>query len=181
MRVIFLDIDGVLNSEEYFDNHADELAVFNNENFDTFEIFSGKSQMYKLIDWAMMRIDPEKIALVKDIGNVTQAQVIMISSWSELFFYENILIELIKKGLPIGGSVDPTIEDKSEAINDFLNRRNVYSYVIIDSNDDLITDPELKRREVVTDDEVGITKTDVIEAMDVIYGKRRVLKDVQHS
>ncbi len=58
MKVIFLDIDGVLNSDEYFDK------IKNNN-----------------IQGIQSKIDVEKIKLLKKVVNETGAKVVLSSSW----------------------------------------------------------------------------------------------------
>lgn len=58
MKVIFLDIDGVLNSDEYFDK------ILNKE-------ITGIEQ----------DVDVEKVKLLKEAVNITGAKVVLSSSW----------------------------------------------------------------------------------------------------
>lgn len=53
MNYIFLDIDGVLNYEQYFHDHVDDEFI----------------------------IDPEKVKLLSDLVHDTKAKIILSSSW----------------------------------------------------------------------------------------------------
>ncbi len=73
MKIVFLDIDGVLNSEVYY-----------------------KSVNTKVKDWD--RFKPEAVRLLKQLLDETNAKIVIISSWR--FGAKELLIkELTKSGL----------------------------------------------------------------------------------
>lgn len=63
MKILFLDVDGVLNSQAWFDALPQSA--------------SGLVVLDKLID----RIDPEAVARVNQITDATDAQIILSTNW----------------------------------------------------------------------------------------------------
>lgn len=73
MKVIFLDVDGVLNSNDYIE-------------------YTSKNNVKGILE----EIDPKKIDMLKQVLNITGAKIVVSSSWRnirkfeklrELFFY----------------------------------------------------------------------------------------------
>ena len=130
MKVIFLDIDGVLNSERYFkENHKDNLIYYKVYNSNTIE------DNLKL---HVLDIDVVKIELVKKIIYETDAKIVMSSSWRNLRIWPLIEDYLINKGLPIIG-VTPKLERRGNEIRNYLkNNPEIEKFIILD--DELFKD-----------------------------------------
>ena len=77
MKIIFLDIDGVLNSDAFFASNHDLVKQYYKDNgYDSNDVdFLVKRQM--------MDIDFEKIKLLKLVIDETNARVVIISSWKK--------------------------------------------------------------------------------------------------
>lgn len=154
MKVIFLDIDGVLNSDMYEASRTEDSA-------DGY-------------------IDMSRVKLLADIINVTDAKIVLSSSWrldwdkySELCGEDGKYINqcLAKYGL--------AIMDKTPFISFFTERRmeiltwlsnhrsDVESFVVLD---DIISGwDELRGRVVITNPEgYGLEETHVKKALDVL-------------
>ena len=61
MKIIFLDIDGVLNSQEYFINNHNNIKEFYKDNI------YNKDNVDLLVERQIMDIDYDKLLLLKKI------------------------------------------------------------------------------------------------------------------
>lgn len=144
MKIVFLDIDGVLNSKSNKGNLTEEmiqLDLSKNEN---------------LVKLQMTSIDMSKVALVREICEQTNSKIVIISSWKSLSIYDELEKELVKTGLPI---IDKTIDMKNRRgteIKNYLDSHELENYVIIDDTyyDDY---EELANNLVVIDYQYGIS------------------------
>ena len=130
-NIIFLDIDGVLNSDKYFDS-IDNKECMN------------------LVDRLMLDIDMSKVKLLLEVINKTNAKIVITSSWRRMKLYPYIKERLISMGLPVVGET-PFIEGRrGEEIKSYLLENRVSNYCIID--DEVFKDyKELEDYLVVTD------------------------------
>lgn len=135
MKIIFLDIDGVLNYLNYFIK-SNDIRLNYNKYLKTNENNFFKKEKYLLIN-KIREIDIEKLYLLKEIINRTNSKVVITSSWRNLKLYPLIEEYLIKLGIPI---IDKTkhLSSRGEEIKDYLNKHKIDNYIIID--DDIFPD-----------------------------------------
>lgn len=145
MNVIFLDFDGVLNSNKYFTSTKQESPFF---------------------------LEDEKMHLLKQIIDQTNAKVVLSTSWREIWDTD---LEIAKKlkdyfiqfDIDVY-SITPCIEyNRVLEIKDWLNNHQVSSYVILDD----ILGPwfDLEEHVVVTNiDGHGLTEDDVKKAIEIL-------------
>ena len=109
MKVIFLDVDGVLNSDEYFDKIRK-----------------------KNIDGIESEVDVEKIKLLKQAVIQTGAKVVLSSSWRHTKNGEQ-LKELLAK-FEIYTDRTPYLQNKRgiEIKQWLINNENIEDFVILD-------------------------------------------------
>ena len=109
MKAIFLDVDGVLNSDEYFDSvgYSDDDSIEN-------------------------EIDMNKIKLLKEAVDLTDAQVVLSSSWRYTRKAQSLRKLLIENGIMT--DVTPFLQNKRELeIKAWLkNNSDVDDFVILD-------------------------------------------------
>ena len=125
MKYLFLDIDGVLNHEEWYRNRCPHLK-------DKFE------------EWWEDCFDPECVKRVNKIIEKTGAKIVVSSSWRldrELKRYFE------KIGLPTDFDRTPSLHrteddwpDRGEEIDEFLKDHLCESYVILDDDFDFTED-----------------------------------------
>jgi hypothetical protein len=157
MKVIFLDIDGVLNSEEFLKNNQGEA------------------------------IDRMNVSILKDIINKTGALIVMSSAWRLWFDdnmmpkegYSQCLHDILREfDIKIFGKTpDYSTEEirtsrtfshvKAKEIIAWLNEnQGVEKYVVIDDLD--LKNEEINAHLVRTNGQVGITEKDAMRVVDMI-------------
>lgn len=162
MKVVFLDVDGVLNS------------IFGNDNHQR-EISDGKL------------IDEEKVTLLASLVKRTSAKIILHSGWRFWFDSElkplrteaERLVELFaKEGLSIDGvTPDLTTEEirrtkkfslvKAEEILLWLELHDdVTEWVVLDDLD--LHNFQIEQHQVKTDQTIGLTYEDIEKAKGIL-------------
>lgn len=159
MRIVFLDFDGVMNSDEYFTRNP--VMGF------------GKEQ-----------VDPEKVHLLNAlVGAADDIYVVISSSWRVVWDPEAIQQMLHDRGFKFSRRViDRTRSSvtgfRGKEIEDWLGlwreRREIdpdaepiTSYVILDDGKNFTTDQHHERL-VRTDARVGLTEDDVEQALEIL-------------
>lgn len=164
-NVIFLDVDGVLNSEVWNEKHQREIQ-------------DG------------LLIDSVKVKLLGELVRQTEARLVLHSGW-RFWFDKNLqpvkreaeyLRELLQKEQMEIYSVTPDFSTeeirrtkrfslvKAGEIRAWLEEhREVKSWIVLDDLD--LNDEEIKRRQIRTNNKTGLTKEDVEKAMRLaLYG-----------
>lgn len=164
-KVLFLDIDGVLNTERQHD-HCVEAGVAYVDNFG-------------------YAFDPETVANLKKIVDETGTDIVISSSWK--FWGLSTMQKLwVSRGLPgkvidvtpnnvsdeMLLSVDLSLMDmpagKGSEIKEWLSTSGqaVTHYAILDDMDDML--PEQQSHFVQTDPRVGITEDDANHVISIL-------------
>ena len=112
-NIIFLDIDGVLNSDKYFDSISNKECI-------------------NPVDRLMLDIDMSKVKLLLEVINKTNAKIVITSSWRRMKLYPYIKERLISMGLPVVGETPFIEERRGEEIRSYLLENRVSNYCIID-------------------------------------------------
>ena len=128
MKVIFLDMDGVLNYLDFF------IKINNNRlNY---------NKLLKEFDYKLQRklleIDINKLYLLKEICDVTKSYVVVTSSWRKLSIYPHVEDYLINFGIPIIGTTKHLGERGIEIKSYLKTHPEINNYIIID--DDIFPD-----------------------------------------
>ncbi len=157
MKVIFLDIDGVLNSDEYYEK---------TRNLDIQGIES--------------EIDVSKIELLKKAIDITEAKVVLTSSWR---YTKNALLlkDLLRK-YKINVDSTPYIDNKRglEIKKWLLDNPNVEDYVIIDDEVFSSYDEELMSKLIKISNTnghnfgPGLLPKDIDKIIDKLDNKKKV-------
>ena len=174
MKVLFLDIDGVLNSENWF----------------AYRIYCVKSNMVNIlmnfvdtddrnIKHKLTMLDDRAIANLNRIIEETGCKVVLSSSWRSSNELENIFTQdLLKlKGFKYEFyDVTPRLwfNDfsirRGEEINLWLDKEsekhNIESFVILDDDSDML--PEQMNNFIHVDGQVGLTDRDVLTAIEIL-------------
>jgi len=128
-KIIFLDIDGVLNSQNTFrDNHE----------YGKFFIKNMNGSVDDEIIHIMLDIDLDKVFILRDICNLTGAKVVVSSSWRRLMVYSLLEEKLTSLGIPIVGTTPYINGNRGDEIREYLEDNKVADFVILD--DDIFKD-----------------------------------------
>jgi len=128
-KIIFLDIDGVLNSQNTFiDNYEYRKFFVRNMNGSTDDEISH----------IMLDIDLDKLFILRDICNLTGAKVVVSSSWRCSRYYLLIEQRLTSLGIPIVGTTPYIDSNRGEEIRKYLEENKVDDFVILD--DEIFSD-----------------------------------------
>ena len=154
MKVVFLDIDGVLNSYQYLSRTSMEDAGIYNE------------------------LDPQKVNLLQKLVVQTGASIVLSSSWRESFecvkpldaVARNLLEALKEHGLLISSMTPLLTGKRDEEIRQWLTcHTEVELFVILDDED--YDWKELRSNWVETSYYVGLTEENVREAVKILNKK----------
>ncbi len=165
-KVVFLDIDGVLNTKEW----------------------QGKMTSDTLKDEFGYAFSPFAVANLTHIIDETGAEIVISSSWK---FYGVAKLREMWKNRNLPGTIlditPNTVSDevllnanleeielgvcRGNEIKEWLSRhkQKVSNYVIIDDFDDLL--PEQEEHAVITNTFMGITEKDAEKAIIILEGK----------
>ena len=151
--IIFLDFDGVLNTEQY----QSRLAV------------DGKP---KKDAWGPL-FDPRAVGNLRKIIESTRASIVISSSWRYIHRLGSLRMMWEIRELP--GEISNTLPcgatyiSRGEDIDSWLNQHGQPNYVIIDDLDDFY--PSQHYRYVETNPIVGITGADADRAIKILTGQ----------
>ena len=123
-KIIFLDIDGVLNTTKTYEETHGVRKIYN-------KLIKENNDLDLMIKLQLLEIDYNKLIILKEIINKTNAKIVITSSWRLLRIYPLIEDYLIKFGLPIIGTTKK-LKNRGEEIADYCNENNVKNYIIID-------------------------------------------------
>lgn len=150
VKYIFLDFDGVLNTEQY----QAQLAINGKPTKDEYGPL----------------FDPKAVARLSEIVEVTKAEVFVISSWGEVLGKDKIIEMWKKRGLP--GEVravfvpDEKCDSKAQWIKDCLDRKIFLPYVIFDDESTFL--PEQEKHFIKINPITGIGKVNIECAIDLL-------------
>jgi hypothetical protein len=145
MKIIFLDFDGVLNSETFF-----VKRYRNMQDLRMIDVNSlNESNNY--IKYMLQQIDLDKLDLLKELIDSTDSKIVVISSWKYSSKFDDICKHLINLGIPIIGATKDNMDDRGQGIKDYLNNHDVSNYIIIDDEIFPDYDDELMQHMVKTE------------------------------
>ena len=174
MKVLFLDIDGVLNSENWF---AYRIYCVKNNIVNILMNFIDTDD--RNIKHKLTMLDDRAIANLNRIVEETGCKVVLSSSWRSSIESENIFTQnLLKlKGFkyefydvtPRLWFSDFSIR-RGEEIKFWLDKESekhdIESFVILDDDSDML--PEQMNNFIHVDGQVGLTDRDVLTAIEIL-------------
>lgn len=169
MKFIFLDVDGVLNNNDFMRDRAIERRA-------------NKNGTPSHTDFYRAMLNPVKIALLKQIVDASGAEIILSSSWRCSNPDDSPPMIAIREML---GEQDMTIKDitphgcglcvRGNEIRGWLHKNvpygTPYGYVILDDDSDMLY--WQRNNFVHTRNKVGLTEKDVAKAIKILIKKER--------
>lgn len=154
MNLIFLDVDGVLNSQKFADKMFDEECV---------DVFANDL------------IDDHAVRLLKALIDETDSRVVLTSTWRKHFeSFDRLCQQLRKHGITLYAVIDRLSknEHRGDDITNWLkeNRGHFTNYVILDDDSDMTVHME---HLVQTSFDDGLTRADVDKAIEILKGRKR--------
>lgn len=128
-KIIFLDIDGVLNSTDYQNSNSCLRRV---ECDSTGLMFNSPLLKHKTKDGHGNLFDPRCVNWLKAIINITGAKIVISSDWRRngLSEMQNLWIDRRLSGEVIG--ITGVAESRGIEIQEYIEAHPVFSYCIID-------------------------------------------------
>lgn len=139
IKVLFLDIDGVLNSTRT-------------------AVGCGQGFPHSLTE--LGKFDPVALALIRNLCGVADISIVLSSTWRKLFAYHDVANAL---DLPIMGATDMDGKLRGEEIQRWLDAHTdeVESYAIVDDDSDMLSSQH--KRFVKTDGHDGLMWRDYVK------------------
>lgn len=165
MKVIFLDIDGVLNNAKFASIWR---HLYKSNGYGGF--YTGSKPTKKDIKWDYYNVDSLKTLMDK-----TGAKIVISSTWRfthsinefkyifQLYGLKPSIIDITPdhSRLGIREGVGRT---RGDEVNAWLNDHDVDSYVILDDDNDFFPSQNL----VLTDDDYGLSDSDMLAAVEIL-------------
>lgn len=155
-KICFLDIDGVLNSEQYY------LEKSQHKRWNEFE----EKYENEHIAFGLANIDPKAVELLNKLTESTGAKIVVSSSWRGDSTLQTIFtLAGIKE--PIYGET-PRLYSRyrGQEIQQWLDKHKCNKYVILDDDRDFF-DSQLPYF-VHTDWKIGLTESDISKAINIL-------------
>lgn len=159
MKVIFLDIDGVLNSKRFNRSRKKRGKVKRSRNPTNYE---------RDLEMAQWMLDPVPIGLLNNIIRQTDAKVVISSVWKATCYWSVLQEALKSKGFQYEiYDRTPTFREKwsvrGNEIQAWLDEHKPEGYLIIDDDSDMLYSQ--KDHLLLIENNVGLTKKDAKEAI----------------
>jgi len=162
-KLIFLDIDGVLNSDVYTESELYKQAT------------AGMSDAKIMLVAHHLHLDPDALNLLNDLVARSGAEVVLSSTWRIKYSPEEVT-EMLKGrgGNFVVTASTPNLQrrmseyfTRGQEIAAYLNslKERPEAFVILDDRDDM---EKLKNNLVLTNPKYGITISDVDKALKIL-------------
>lgn len=140
MRILFLDIDGVLNTQKYL------KEVWDKKKRDHVDL----DDLDSLANHKMLDIDMNKLKLLKEIVDECDLSVVITSSWKRLTVYPLVEKRLIELGIPVVGVTIDNMDNRGQGIKNYIKKYNIKEYIVLDDDIFYDYDEEILKRLVKT-------------------------------
>lgn len=135
MKVIFLDVDGVLNSNDYME-------------------YTSKNNVKGILE----EIDPKKIDMLKQVLNITGAKIVVSSSWRNIRKFEKLRELFFLYGIRLDEKIPLIGNNRGLEIKQYLKEHaNIEQYIILDDEVFDSFDEELTNNLILTKEDQNDT------------------------
>lgn len=176
MNIIFLDFDGVLNSQTFFikrDRNMRDLRMIDTNSL---------NESDPHVEYMLWQIDLDNLDLLRKIVDETDSKIVVISSWKQLSWFDKIAKHLIDMKIPIIDTTKDNGSNRGEGIKNYLNTHDISNYIIIDDEIFPDYDEELINHLVKTSFyRTGLNEESVKKAIDMLKGRQLLLKYKQQN
>ncbi len=166
-KIIFLDIDGVLNSRDWFSTDTYKVAA------------EGLSSAELMLIRHDLHIDPIAVSLLNDLVDKSGADIVLSSTWRQKYDPEAMTSMLAGRGFKfkvvdrtpaLFGKFNSSRIPRGKEIAAYLRslQEQPEAFVILDDNDDML---HLKKFLVLTTKKHGLTQEDVGKALKILSGE----------
>lgn len=121
-KVLFVDIDGVLNSRNSLRRNNEDRLFYGR--------ISNLSDELR-VKWHLSYLDFDNIQLLKHISSVTGCELVITSAWKDLTDCPLIEEALVQKGFPIVGCINSDY-GRGIGIKSYLMDYDIKEYAILD-------------------------------------------------
>ena len=164
MKIIFLDIDGVLNDLNYIHKIYPEKCAFSKNNN------INKAVNYNMyLEYLKFNFNYENLKVLKKICDLTDGKIVLTSS----FRCKDVINALNDLGFPVIGMTKYINQNRYLEIMDFLENNNVDSYVILDDEIEYLKGTMLENYLVKTSLYEGGLKNEHIDEVLLILNRRK--------
>ena len=141
MKIIFLDIDGVLNDLDYIHkSYPEKCAFFQRNNIN-------KCINYKMyLEYVKFNFNPENLKVLKKLCDMTECKIVLTSS----FRCKEVIDALTDLGFPVIGMTNYINQNRYLEIMDYLENNDVENFVIFDDESEYLKDTPLESNLVQT-------------------------------
>ncbi len=171
MKVIFLDMDGVMNSHQFFSTSSHDPSIDGDGPANGF-------------GFGAAQIDPAAVALLNQLVEAADAYIVISSSWRHIWPFQEVAEMLEQRGFKHADRVIGQTPQMSQAadsrgaeVREWLDlgrermvadpdQEPTTSYVILDDCDEF--DHEQRQRFVRTSAQTGLTAKDVQRAIQIL-------------
>ncbi len=164
-KLIFLDIDGVLNDEKYFETISKKCNSYNSKK-----------------EWKQHQINPEKIELLNTVMRVSESnnksvEIVISSSWRKSTILHDLKYYFTVNGFKFANKIINTTPSSGPirglGIRNFINLYKLQyqieddiDYVIIDDDQDMLY--EQRNNFVHVDNKIGLSVDDVTKIIKIL-------------
>ena len=141
MKILFLDIDGVLNDLDYIHKAYPEKCAFSQRNN------INKCINYKMyLEYVKFNFNPENLKVLKKMCDMIDCKIVLTSS----FRCKEVIDALIDLGFPVIGMTNYINQNRYLEIMDYLENNDVENFVIFDDESEYLKDTPLESNLVQT-------------------------------
>lgn len=159
-KFIFLDIDGVLNSDQYYSE-----GVYN-------QVYEKLIKEYSHhIAWGVCNIDPKLVERLNKLTEITGSKIVVSSTWRSDSHLQDIFNIIGIKGSIY--DVTPYMRERHRGseIQEWLDRQSEpYEYVILDDDIDILDSQ--RPHFILVNKKIGLSDKDIEHAVHILNNKK---------
>ena len=165
-KIIFLDIDGVLNSECFYIKRYRNMKDLEMINI------SKLNEDNLIVKRLLSNIDLHSLNLIKQVIDKTNSKIVIISGCKSLNCFEKFCGYLINLGLPIIGRTYDNNSDRGTGIKKYLYLNKINSFIVIDDEIYLDYDEEILSHLIKTNYKDGFLDEHINKSINLLNNRK---------